>query len=55
LADADDEITVVPPPSTLTLFPVLCSPDRVMFVTHYQASSWTPMVVIGLARCVRVT
>jgi hypothetical protein len=28
---------------------VACFPDPVMFVTHYQAGSWTPMDVIGLA------
>jgi hypothetical protein len=28
----------------------MCFADPVMFVTHYQAGSWTPMDVIGLRR-----
>jgi hypothetical protein len=33
----------------------MCSPDRAMFVTHFQAGSKTPMNVIGLGLCARVT
>jgi hypothetical protein len=34
----------------LTPFVAMCSADPLMFVTHYQTASWTPMDVIGLGR-----